>query len=149
MPNLTWDVRVTAASGETARVSARKHRWDVGAPLHFDSEYACVTALEMLLGALGSDLVNGLKQRARRRRLEITHIEASVQGELDNPLTYLGVVGETGHPGLRRVAVKVFVSTLASEEETQAVWRETLAGSPLVHTLRPTVNLELQLKIVL
>ena len=50
-----------------------------------------MSALEYVLGAIGADLVNGLQMLGRRRRIAIEQVEARVEGELNNPLTYLGV----------------------------------------------------------
>ncbi len=101
-----------------------------------------------MLGALGADLVNGLATVARRHRVDVGKIEATVEGRLDNPLTHLGVVGETGHPGLAHAHVKVYVSSLDSESRIQNAWQETLDRSPLVRTLRGSVQLELTLQRV-
>src|SRR5689334_13466437 len=111
-----WSVRVSAAGKDTVRVFSRKHQFTVGAPVHFDEEYAHVSALEYALGAVGAELVHGLVSLGRRRRLAIDHAEALVQGELDDPLAYLGAVGATGHAGLAKIAVKVFVSSIDEEE---------------------------------
>ena len=51
-----WQVRVTAHSRNEADVFVRKHKLRVGPPIQFDSEYAGITALEQMLGAVGADL---------------------------------------------------------------------------------------------
>jgi hypothetical protein len=84
-------------------VFVRKHQFPVGAPLQFDAEYDAITALEYVLGAIGADVVHGLQTLARKRRVDIDQVEAVVQGELNNPLTYLGVVGADGPPGLEKI----------------------------------------------
>ena len=43
---------------------------DVGTPLAFDVEDPRTSAFEYLLGAVGADLVAGMKQLCHRRRLE-------------------------------------------------------------------------------
>lgn len=141
-----WRLRVRGSGRDGASVFARKHRFDTGAPLSFDPEYGRVTALEYALGALGSELVTGMQQAADRQRVKIDNIEAAVSGRLNNPLTYLGVVGEEGHPGLEKVVVTVFVSTSSPEESVRRVWEETLRKSPLVQTLKDALKLELELK---
>ncbi len=97
----------------------RRHQFEVGAPLHFDEEYDRVSCLEYVLAAIGGDLVNGMRRLAHRCRLRVDQIEAVVEGELNNPLTYLGVVGESGHPGLEKVSVSIYVSTLEDEERVR------------------------------
>jgi len=142
----TWQVRVSGRPGADADVFVRKQKFKVGAPLQFDAEYNGVTALEQLLGAFGTDLCQGLLQRAKKRRLEVDAVEAVVEGRLNNPLVYLGVVGETGHPGLESLSARVYVSTLHTDAELQPAWEETLKLSPLVNTLRNCVKMELSFK---
>ncbi|MCC7509079.1 MAG: OsmC family protein [Planctomycetes bacterium] len=142
----TWQVRVSGRPGVDADVFVRKQKFKVGAPLQFDAEYQGVTSLEQLLGAFGADLCQGLLQRARKRRLEVDSVEAVVEGRLNNPLVYLNVVGESGHPGLECLTARVYVSTLHTDAELQPAWEETLKLSPLVNTLRHCVKMELSFK---
>jgi hypothetical protein len=130
-------------------VYARKHAFVVGRPLDFDPEAATVSALEYLLGALGADVLNGFRAEAVRRRLHLDRAEATVEGRLDNPLTHLAVIGEVGHPGLGRADVKVYASAAAPEAALKQAWADALERSPLVCTLRPTVDLRLDLEIVI
>ena len=116
--------------------------------MQFDREYDRITALEYTLGAVGADVVNGLTALARRRRVDVEEVEAVVSGRLNNPLTYLGVVGEEGHPGLERMKVRVYVSSTEAEERVRKVWQEMLAKSPLVRTLKPALDLELSMKVI-
>src|SRR5438876_5427118 len=119
MQHYTWTLRVSTAGKDRATVFARQHQFTVGAPVQFDPAYDAITALEYVLGAIGADVVHGLQALARKRWVEVDHVEAVVEGELNNPLTYLGVVGESGHPGLERVSVKVYVASIAAEERSE------------------------------
>ena len=141
-------MRLRATSRGRASAYIRKTSFEIGVPLQFDQEYDGVTALEMLLAALGADLVNGLGQLARRRRVEIHDVEAVVTGRVNNPLTHLGVVGESGHPGLEQASVRLYA---ASDDEAgvRRVWEEVLEQSPMVHTLQHSVRLDLTLNITL
>jgi uncharacterized OsmC-like protein len=147
-PDFVWKARVTAEGRDRADVFVRRHRFVAGRPLDFDPESATVSPLEYLLGALGADLLNGLLLVARRRRLRIDRAEAAVEGRLDNPLTHLAVIGETGHPGLSRARVKVYVSSLDPEAFLQDAWVETVERSPIACTLRSAVELSLELELV-
>ena len=146
-PRFRWDLRVSSDADDQATVFVRRHAFAVGLPLQFDPAYGRITALEYVLGALGADLANGLRAAAHRRRLAVDRVEALVQGELDNALTHLGVVGERGHPGVRRISVKVFVSSFEPEAGIRSAWEETLARSPLVRTFRDAMQLELTLQV--
>jgi len=149
MEGHTWTLRVSGAERGEAMVFTRQHQFRVGAPVHFDRAYEAVSALEYVLGAIGADLVNGLQALARKRRVAIERIEAVVEGELNNPLAYLGVIGETGHPGLQRVQVKVYVASPEEEPTLRSLWQEVLATSPLVCTFQAAIRLDLRLQVVI
>ena len=106
MQNFAWTLRITGNGRKGATAFCRKHKFEVGQPLHFDEEYDQIASLEYVLGALGADLVTGFAVLADKRRLDLDDLEAVVQGHLQNPLIYLGVVGEEGHPGIRSVTIK-------------------------------------------
>lgn len=146
---MKWSVRVTARDHQNAAVYARKQRFDVGAPLAFDVEDERTSAFEYALGAVGADLVAGMKLACRRKRLDVDSVEALITGELDNPLAHLGVVGEEGHPGLRRLTLKMFVESLEEEEVVREVWEQVLERSPLYCTFKAIAAFDLELQVVM
>jgi hypothetical protein len=148
MEGHTWTLRVSAMGRGQATVFTRQHQFCVGAPVHFDRSYEAVSALEYVFGAMGADVVNGLQMLARKRRVVIERLEAVVMGELNNPLTYLGVIGETGHPGLEKVRIRVYVASPEEEAALQRLWQEMLATSPLVRTFQAAIQLELSLQMI-
>jgi uncharacterized OsmC-like protein len=143
----SWELRVKRLEDDAAKVYTRQQEFTVGTPLSFDREYDGTTALETALGALGADLVNGLAFRADRERIELDAVEATIEAELDNALTYLDVVGEEGHPGLERIEIKVFVSSLAPEDEIRDLWSKVQRLSPLLNTLGQSATIESTLEI--
>jgi len=150
MQETSWTVRVLAGSNKgPSTVYARKGQFQAGDPLHFDPEYEHITALEYLLGAIGADLVGGLKVLARRRHLQIDNVEAVVSGRLHNPLTYLGVVGEEGRPALERVVATVYVASPEPQDQLRHAWGEALTRSPIVNTLRSSIALDLELQVTI
>src|SRR4051794_38786251 len=139
----TLSLRVTA-TGPAACVSVGRRQFAIGRPVEFDEASAHVSALEYALGAVGGEIVNGLREFARRRRIEIDAIEALVSGDLEHALTYLEVVGETRPPRLGRIAVKVFVSA-ADEAAIGALFAELIDRLPLTCTLRTGVDITTEL----
>ncbi|GIW78539.1 MAG: hypothetical protein KatS3mg105_0346 [Gemmatales bacterium] len=133
-------------NAKEASVAVRRQCFSVGQAIEFDSEAPLASALEYVLGALGADIVTGFKRLADRRGVAVDEVEALITGRLNNPLVYLGVVGEKGNPGLEHVSVKVFVSTFAPADTIEEVWQEVLRRSPLVCTFRRAVTLELNWK---
>src|SRR6187455_2766105 len=102
MNAITMSLRVTATARASARVSAGRRQFSIGRPVEFDEASPHVAALEYALGAAGGEIVSGLRELARRRRIEIDAIEALVTGELEHALTYLEVVGESEPPRIAR-----------------------------------------------
>lgn len=147
MEQYVWNARISAKEGGAVRAYVGREQFDISGALSFDRERAGVSALEYALAALGAELVSGMQLVARKRRLAVDGIEATVQGELGNPLITLGVVGEEGSAGIKRIQVKVFVSTNAAQAEIERVWQEVLVRSPLAVTLAPAVELSLAIKL--
>lgn len=137
-------LRVTAPARGVARVSVRRHQFSIGLPVEFDVASPRVAALEYALGAVGGEVVNGLRAFAARRRLGIDAIEATIKGELENELTYLEVIGENGQPKIARISITVFVSS-TDDVVTRAVFDQMLERLPLLCTLRPAVHLTTEL----
>jgi len=142
MNAITLSLRITA-SDSAARATAGRRQFPIGRPIEFDEASPHVSAIEYALGAVGGELVNGLREFARRRRMVIDDIEAIVTGELTNGLAYLEVIGEGGEPSLSRIAVKLFAST--PDANVRAVFDEMVKRLPLVNTLRKTVDLHIDL----
>jgi hypothetical protein len=142
MNTVAWTLRVTSVDGRTARVATRRHQFAVSRPVSFDIEHDGITALEYALGAVGAEIVTGLRELARRRRLDIEDLEAVVSGELKNPLVYLEVVDEAGDAAIARIQVKVHVRSGESEAVVQTLFREALERLPLARTFRELIDLE-------
>lgn len=147
-PTVTWHVRLASTAAGEATAYLRQHRLTVGVPVHFDSQYGHVTALELFLAAIGAELTAGLTDLARRQRLIFDSVEAVISGQLHNPLVYLGVKGEEGHPGLAQITAKVYVSTPEPEQAVHGVWQRFIERAPLTQTLRQAVELDVSLKLL-
>ena len=145
-PGHTWSVRVSGISEKESKVYAGRTTFSVGKQADFTGDGAHPSAVELLLGALGGDLVNGFRRLAEKRGIKIEAIESVVSGRLDNPLVFLGVVGAEGSPRLGSITATVYVSADAGQSALQEVWRATLEGSPLVRTLELSTTLSLSIQ---
>ena len=144
-----WTARVRGTGENKATAYARSQVFAVYGQASFKEVDPHPTAVEYLLGALGGDLITGFAAHAARRGIAVDALEASISGRLNNPLVFLGVVGETGHPGFEAISGTLYVSTDSGEPVLREVWQETLARSPLVNTLQRCVTLSLELQIAL
>lgn len=144
MDTMDFSLRVTAPDGDVARVSVGRRRFPIGRPLEFDEASPHVAAIEYALGAIGGEIVNGLRAFAHRRRLSIDAVEAVVNGSLEHGLTYLEVIGEQGEPRIARIHVKVFVAA-GDATATRALFEHMLDRLPLVCTFRAALALTIEL----
>ena len=76
MDTMAFSLRVTAPDPDVARVSIGRRQFSIGRPLEFDEASPHVAAIEYTLGAVGGEVVNGLRAFADRRRLSIDAVEA-------------------------------------------------------------------------
>ncbi len=143
-----WTSRVRWLGEDRATAYTRNHAFTVGGQASFREADAYPDAVEYLLGALGGDLISGFASHATRRGVEVDAMEASISGRLNNPLVFLGVVGESGHPGFETISCTLYVSADADEQTMKEIWQTTLARSPLVNTLDRCVDLTLNLHAV-
>lgn len=148
MDTVAFSLRVTAPDRDVARVSVGRRQFAIGRPLEFDEASPHLAAIEYVLGAVGGEVVNGLRAFADRRRLPIDAVEAVVSGALENGLTYLEVIGEQGQPRIARIHVKVFVSA-GDAAATRALFDHMLDRLPLVCTLRAALTLTIELILTL
>lgn len=139
-------LRVTGGVRDVARVATRRQQFSVGRPIEFDESSTRIAALEYALGAVGAEIVNGLREFAHRRRLELDAVEALVTGELEHELVYLDVIGESGHPAIRCLHVKVFVSC-ADAVAVRTLFGEVLDKLPLTRTMSAGTRLSTELLI--
>ncbi len=144
MDAITISLRVTAPDRDVARVLIGRRQFPIGRPLEFDEAAPYVAAIEYALGAVGGEVVNGLRAFAGRRRLTLDAIEAVVNGELENGLTYLEVIGEQGQPKISRIHIKVFVAS-GDAAAVRALFDHVLERLPLVCTLRSALALTTEL----
>ena len=140
-------VRITAKDPGRISVFARAHRVVMGKGWSFDIAEPEMTGAEMLMGAVAADVVGLFLTLAKKRRLVVDEVEATVRAELLDPLVHLGVEGAQGEPRYGSFSLKAFAGSAAPAAELQAVWAEALRRAPLANTLRRAGELEAILQI--
>jgi hypothetical protein len=144
----SWVARVRFSGKNEVAAYTGTHIFPIGQQASF-TQTVHPTAVDYLLGALGGDLVCGLQAIASRCGVTIDEMEARVSGSLNNPLVFLGVIGEQGHPGLEAITCTLYVSADVSEAVLQDLWQVALSRSPLVNTFQRCVDLSLSLQQIL
>lgn len=130
-----WQVRVVALGGHASRAYARNHSIDLGRAASFHESDERPSAIEVLLGALGADLLDGWTEATRRAGLPAHDAELRLRATLDEPLAHLGVVGVTGSAAIAEVSGSFYVGVGAPPEVLETLWRETRTRSPIHATL--------------
>jgi len=141
-----WSVRARAREGMGARVFARNHGFDVGQPASFDTADSAPSAIEHVLGALAGCLAVGMRWRAVRRGIEVFELEVALRAKLADPLVFLGLSepSDTASAGLAAVEGRLFIDAEADDATLDALWRETLARSPVAASLQRPVPLTIE-----
>lgn len=141
-----WRARVRSVGHQHSKVYARNFSFDIGQPASFEEKDRFPSALEYLLGAVAGSLTTGFASDCARAGLDVDDIEISINGRLHNILAHLGV--EDGDPSFKSIEIKCFASTFEDEETVQTVWDSTVRRSPIVATLKKTMDLNIRLAIV-
>jgi len=141
-----WRLRARATGHLKSTIYARNFSFDMGQAASFEEKDAHPSALEYLFGALAGSLTTGFASGCARENLEVDDIELTLTGRLDNVLAHMGL--EEGDPSIESIECKCFASTFDDEEKVRAVWQTTIDRSPIVATLKKSVNLQLKLAIV-
>lgn len=145
-----WSLRARWLEGEQASVYTRNLSFNVEQQASFKENATHPSAVEYLLGALASDLLTGFATQATRQGVELDALEARVSGYLSNPLVYLGVVGDEGHPGFEEIECQLYITAEADEATLQQIWQTVQRRAPVLNTLRRGVgSLKLGLKVIL
>jgi uncharacterized OsmC-like protein len=110
-------------------------------------EDAAPSAVEYVLGALGSCLAMGFQIHASRRGIQIDELEISLGGQIDNIYVFLGIE-QAGHSGFRTLTGTLYVRADADAEVLQDLWRHTLAVSPVTQTLTRGTTLDIAMQHV-
>lgn len=144
----TWTARVRWLGDAQSKVYARNNAFTVGQPASFKDKDPYPSAVEYLLGALGADLTNGFQKHASRTGVQVDAMELSLNVRLENALSYVGVIGETGEPVFREITGTLFVSADADKEVLIDIWGATLKHSPTANTLRHAATISIELRVV-
>lgn len=142
-----WKTRVKWIDSMHGRIFSRNHSIDVGQPLSFNTEDEHVSALEYLLGSLGSCLAMGLQWRLTRQKIEVKNLEVTLSARLDNVMVFLGIE-EDGSAGLAELEGKAYVETTddIAEDKLQEIWRDTICRSPVMQSFSNQITSKIELK---
>lgn len=140
-----WQCRVSWAGGLQTTVFCRNHSWAVGQPASFDLQDEAPSAVEYLLGALGSCLAMGFQIRASQQHIAVENLEISLSGQIDNIFVFLGLE-QQGHSGFRAIQGTFYVQAEADEGVLQELWQQTLAASPVTNSLTHQAEIAIDLR---
>lgn len=151
MSGTEWTARVRADASGPARVSTRGHDLLSDSSLGLGLRDSHPSSLDLLLAALGSDLVLRLQARLRRAGLAADSLELKLRATLEDSLAALDVRGATGSPALAGITGRCWLTACLDpegEEEARAAWQAARAGSPLAATLGKACPIEIDFQIL-
>ncbi|HKQ57847.1 MAG TPA: OsmC family protein [Candidatus Eisenbacteria bacterium] len=141
-------MRALASGDGHVRLVTRNLTFDAERQLGLDPGAAHPAALDLLVGALATDLLAGLGREAARAGTPLYDVELRLEARLGNPLVALGVVGEVGSPALASVQGTLYVGGDADEAQIHALWETACARAPVFATLRNTASINITIRLV-
>ncbi|MCB1098640.1 MAG: OsmC family protein [Verrucomicrobiae bacterium] len=141
-----WRARARSTAPREATVYARNFSWKLGQPASFEEKDAHPSAVEALLGALASDVMNGFATQCGQRGLGVDELEANVSGRLTNVLAHVAM--EEGDPSFSKIELTVFVTSPAAGADLRTAFDETLRRSPLFATLQKACEATARIAVI-
>jgi uncharacterized OsmC-like protein len=129
-----WGARVRWQGGFRGQALVRNHTFLIDEPATLIGEDKAPNAAEYLLAAYGACLTTGMALNATKNGVKLRALEITVEGRLDNILTFLGL-SDRGHPGFREISAKAYVDADADEATVAKLWEQTVASSPIGNSL--------------
>ena len=143
----SWKARVRWLGGFRARAYVRNHTFVIDEPADLAGVDTAPNAVEYVLSALGACLTVGFILNATKNNIKIDDFEISLEGKINNILTFLGLSNE-GHPGYEEITARFYVRTDADPETVKKIVDDTIATSPVGNTLARNVKIKPSLSIV-
>ena len=144
--NYQWRLRARSTGHLKSTIYTRNFSFDIGQAASFEEKDSNPCAIEYLFGALAGSLTTGFATECARDNLEVDDIELSLNGSLENILAHMGL--EDGDPSVKKIELKCYASSFDDEEKVKAAWQRTVNRSPVVATLKKSVELQLKFVIV-
>ncbi len=141
-----WRARTRLTGHLQSTVYSRNFSFHVGQPASFEEKDKHPSALEYLIGALSASLSTGFEIESSKVGLKIDDIEITIRCKLENVLAHLGL--EKGDPGISKLDIKCFISSMDDMEKIKQAWEQTVSRSPLFSTLRKSTEISIKMNIV-
>jgi hypothetical protein len=141
-------MRALSSPDGHVRLVTRNLTFNAEQQLGLDRSASHPASLDLLVGALASDLLTGLLREAARAGVPLHDAELRLEARLGNLLVALGVVGEAGSPALASVHGTLFVGGDTDEAGLDALWDRACARAPVFATLRHAASIHISIRLV-
>ena len=140
----TWKARVDWKGGFRSEAKIREFESSKSdEPAALGGTDTAPNPVEQVLAALGNCLAVGYAANASAAGIELKDLNIELEGDL-NLHTFLGLAPE-GNAGYENIKVKVNIDSDASAEDIQALHEKVVGTSPVGHTLKRAVPVEIEL----
>jgi hypothetical protein len=129
-------LRVVSRDLKTVQVFTGKNAFAVEAQVSFDSEHLIPSSTESFLGSLAASMMFAILEQAKREHIAIDEIEAKLKGNVENPLSLLGVHGYERSPVLSGIRVDIYLCVDKDENSLNELCQRALKNSVLYNTLK-------------
>ena len=139
----TWSATVRWAGGFRSEATIRDFQpTPSDEPAGLGGTDTAPNPVEQLLAALGNCLAVGYAANATARGIAINDLTIELDGDL-NLESFLGLV--PGHAGFHDIRATVDIDSSATPDEVDELHRHVLDTSPVGHTLRSSIPVNVEL----
>jgi TusA-related sulfurtransferase len=151
-----WRVRVAALASDcrqppapTAQAFSRNQQWLIGGTASYAPAVPAPSAGAYVLGALGTEIVQAVRQTFADHRVPLDALEFVGDLELHRPLAVTIDEPVFDPPRYARINGTLCVSTSQNVTEIDALWAMAITRCPPPHTLQPVVPRDLRWTVIL
>lgn len=141
------ELRAFGGEGGQVRIVTRNLSLRASGQLGLDVASDQPSSLDLMLSALATDLLAGFGREATRAGVELRDLELRLSARLENPLVALGVIGESGSPGLVEVRGRLDAAGITDEPLLRALWLRALDHAPVHTTLKRAAKIAIDLRL--
>lgn len=141
-----WRLRTRSSGHLKSTVYCRNFSFDVGQAASFEEKDKYPSAIEYFIGALSASLSTAFSTDSAKAGLDIDDVEITVRCKLENILAHMGM--EEGFPGISKIDVKCFITSMDDPKKIKAIWEQTVNRSPIYATLAKSTEINMKINIV-
>lgn len=116
---------------------------------NFDRKSKDFSSMDYFSASILSSIITAIVEESEKKNAGIEEIEGTLEVQLDNPLSLLGVIGYEDEPKIAALNFKIYVYSEKEEADVIKFCQHALKKSPLYNTLKHAVHINIVFQLLL